>query len=202
MSGTVTSLVRDMLTTTVSVEVDHQTRQKLSDSIDTHSRGYDYASARSRPQHGHSYGSRQSRAPVDPHTLDYPASLKQFAEWFRYYYPQQASEEDIADKAAEQEAADGSKPRNGIKSRWEKYKKDFLGTQVSAWNDGSQSSLSINYSCNFVLLPYVASNALRPPPQVTVVRGEVRSGARAHESTHPCPESWVARSNRPLRARA
>ena len=57
--------------------------------------------------------------------------MKQYAEWFRYYYPQQAIEEDNADKAAEQEAGDGSKPRNGIRARWEKYKKDFAGQQVS-----------------------------------------------------------------------
>jgi hypothetical protein len=56
--------------------------------------------------------------------------LKQFAEWFRYFYPQQATEEDMADKLAEQEAGDGSKPRNGIKSKWEKYKKDFAVIQV------------------------------------------------------------------------
>jgi len=57
--------------------------------------------------------------------------LKQYAEWFRYFYPAQATEEDNADKAAEHEAGDGSKPRNGIKSRWEKYKKEFAATQVS-----------------------------------------------------------------------
>ncbi|KAJ3524525.1 hypothetical protein NMY22_g10963 [Coprinellus aureogranulatus] len=71
------------------------------------------------------------RPPPDPHTFDYPASLKQYAEWFRYFYPQQATEEDSADKAAEQEANDGSKPRNGIKARWEKYKKEFAANQVS-----------------------------------------------------------------------
>lgn len=71
------------------------------------------------------------RPPPDPHTFEYPASLKQYAEWFRYFYPQQAIEEDNADKAAEQEAGDGSKPRNGIKSKWEAYKKDFAATQVS-----------------------------------------------------------------------
>jgi hypothetical protein len=58
--------------------------------------------------------------------------LKQYAEWFRYYYPQQAIIEDNADKAAEQEAGDGSKPRNGIRSKWEKYKREFAATQVSA----------------------------------------------------------------------
>jgi hypothetical protein len=67
--------------------------------------------------------------------------LKQYAEWFRYFYPQQAIEEDNADKAAEQEAGDGTKPRNGIKSKWEKYKKDFSATQVSATGVLSQSCL-------------------------------------------------------------
>jgi len=57
--------------------------------------------------------------------------LKQYAEWFRYSYPTQANEEDQADKAAEHEAGDGSKPRNGIKSKWEKYKKEFAAAQVS-----------------------------------------------------------------------
>ena len=88
-------------------------------------------SPRSRSQYGHGYPSRSSRGPPDPRTLDYPATLKQYAEWFRYYCPQQANEEDIADKAAENEAGDGSKPRNGIKTRWEKYKKEFLAQQVS-----------------------------------------------------------------------
>ena len=71
------------------------------------------------------------RPPPDPHTFDYPATLKQYAEWFRFHYPQQAIDEDNADKAAEQEAGDGTKPRNGIKMRWEKYKKEFAAAQVS-----------------------------------------------------------------------
>ena len=57
-------------------------------------------------------------------------SLKQFAEWFRYQHPDLAIEEDNADKAAEQEAGDGSKPRNGIKSRWEAYKRNFVDERV------------------------------------------------------------------------
>lgn len=96
---------------------------------DAHSRGYGYPSP---PRRGHpSAYPPARRPPPDPHTFDYPASLKQYAEWFRYFYPQQAIEEDNADKAAEQEAGDGSKPRNGIKSKWEAYKKDFAATQVS-----------------------------------------------------------------------
>lgn len=97
---------------------------------DTHSRSY---SGYSPPRRSHvppPYPPSR-RPPPDPHTFDYPASLKQYAEWFRYFFPQQAAEEDTADKAAEQEANDGSKPRNGIKARWEKYKKEFAANQVS-----------------------------------------------------------------------
>ncbi|KAI5122188.1 hypothetical protein M0805_007085 [Coniferiporia weirii] len=110
------------------------------DDYDAH-RGYGHSPPRSRGQYGHGYGSRPGRAaPVDPHTLDYAASLKQYAEWFRYCYPQQATEEDIADKAAEQEAGDGSKPRNGIKAKWEKYKKDFLAQQLQTLFDHHRKS--------------------------------------------------------------
>lgn len=97
-------------------------------SKDAHPRGYGHTSPH-RSQYPPPPPNR--RAPQDPHTFDYPASLKQYAEWFRYYYPQQAQEEDSADKAAELEAGDGSKPRNGIRARWEKYKKDFAAQQVS-----------------------------------------------------------------------
>lgn len=91
-------------------------------SADPHRGGYS-------PRRSH-HPSRPN--PQDPHTLDYPASLKQYAEWFRYFFPQQAAEEDSLDKQAEIEAADGSKPRNGIRSKWEKYKKDFASNQVRA----------------------------------------------------------------------
>jgi hypothetical protein len=96
--------------------------------IDAHSRSYGYRSP-GRGQYPPPYSNR--RAPPDPHSFDYQASLKQYADWFRYYFPQQATEEDNLDKAAEHEAGDGSKPRNGIKSKWEKYKKEFAATQVS-----------------------------------------------------------------------
>ena len=101
-------------------------RVSHSSCLDAHSR-HGYTSPR---RHAAPYGSSR-RPPPDPHTLEYPASLKQYAEWFRYHYPTQAAEEDQADKAAEHQAGDGSKPRNGIKSKWEKYKKDFAATQVS-----------------------------------------------------------------------
>lgn len=53
-------------------------------------------------------------------------------------------EEDNADKAAEQEAGDGSKPRNGIRSRWEKYKKEFAAQQVR-YSRGCYASVSSTY---------------------------------------------------------
>lgn len=103
-------------------------------------------------------------APPDPHTFDYPASLKQYADWFRYFYPAQATEEDNADKAAEQEVGDGSKPRNGIKSKWEKYKKDFAATQVSTLLQLHFASYPIHISVyragatRLILLRIVASD--------------------------------------------
>ncbi|KAF8211602.1 hypothetical protein K438DRAFT_1903521 [Mycena galopus ATCC 62051] len=107
------------------------------DDYDGH-RPYGYGSP---PRRGHSSGYPSARRPPpDPHTFDYPASLKQYAEWFRYFYSQQAIEEDNADKAAEQEAGDGSKPRNGIKSKWEKYKKDFAAAQLQTMFDHHRKS--------------------------------------------------------------
>lgn len=94
-------------------------------------RGYDRSPHRLR-EHRHSASRQFRQAPPDPHTFDAPASLKQYAEWFRFYYPQQAIDEDQADKLAEQMAGDGTRPRNGIKARWERYKKDFLQKQVSS----------------------------------------------------------------------
>ncbi|KZT20651.1 hypothetical protein NEOLEDRAFT_1140488 [Neolentinus lepideus HHB14362 ss-1] len=116
-------------------------RPRYGDDYDAHSRAYDYSSPHRGqypppPPHG-GYG---RRAPPDPHTFDYPASLKQYAEWFRYFYPQEAIDEDNADKAAEQAAGDGSKPRNGIKTRWEKYKKDFASAQLQRMFDHHRKS--------------------------------------------------------------
>ncbi|KAL4241397.1 ARS2 family protein [Abortiporus biennis] len=108
----------------------YEPRPRYGDDYDAHSRGYGYTS----PHRGQyppppPYGSNR-RAPPDPHTFDHPATLKQYAEWFRYYYPQQAIEEDNADKVAEQAAGDGSKPRNGIRTKWEKYRKEFAAIQL------------------------------------------------------------------------
>ncbi|KAJ7667573.1 hypothetical protein DFH06DRAFT_1280528 [Mycena polygramma] len=112
-------------------------RPRYSDDYDGH-RQYGYSSP---PRRGHSSSFPPARrAPPDPHTFDYPASLKQYAEWFRYFFSQAAIEEDNADKAAEQEAGDGSKPRNGIKSKWEKYKKDFAAAQLQTMFDHHRKS--------------------------------------------------------------
>ncbi|OCH86215.1 hypothetical protein OBBRIDRAFT_783552 [Obba rivulosa] len=118
----------------------YEPRPRYNDDYDAHSRGYGNWS----PHRGHypppPYSSSRRVAPPDPHTFDYPATLKQYAEWFRYYYPQQAIEEDNADKAAEQEAGDGSKPRNGIRTRWEKYKKEFSAQQLQRMFDHHRKS--------------------------------------------------------------
>jgi hypothetical protein len=111
---------------------------------DAHARGYGHTSPHRGP---YPPPPPNRRAPQDPHTFDYPASLKQYAEWFRYFYPQQAQEEDTADKAAEQEAGDGSKPRNGIRSRWEKYKKDFASQQVSTLHSSHACSCFREFHC-------------------------------------------------------
>jgi hypothetical protein len=114
----------DMMNMVGSVLFEPDPTLKCNRCLD--SRGPGYKSPRRSSYHN----PPSRRAPPDPHTLDYPASLKQYAEWFRYYYPQAAAEEDSSDKAAQQQAADGSKPRNGIKLRWEKYKKSFSAQQV------------------------------------------------------------------------
>lgn len=74
---------------------------------------------------------RSNRPPlVDPYLHQPQAvSLRQYADWFRATYPKEAKEEDEADRAAEKEA--GRKTRDGIRARWEKYKKKHLSMQVS-----------------------------------------------------------------------
>ncbi|KDQ65023.1 hypothetical protein JAAARDRAFT_117492 [Jaapia argillacea MUCL 33604] len=115
-------------------------RPRYGDDYDAHSRTYNYASPQRAGQYPAQYGASRRAPPADPHTFDFPASLKQYAEWFRYYYPQEAIEEDNADKAAEQAAGDGTKPRNGIKTRWEKYKKDFNAAQLQRMFDHHRKS--------------------------------------------------------------
>ncbi|EMD40601.1 hypothetical protein CERSUDRAFT_111186 [Gelatoporia subvermispora B] len=141
----------------------YEPRPRYSEDYDAHSRGYGNWS----PQRGHGhyppppYSSSRRAAPPDPHTFDYPATLKQYAEWFRYFYPQQATEEDNADKAAEQEAGDGSKPRNGIRARWEKYKKEFAAQQLQRMFDHHRKS------------PWFAEK-YDPAPEFVAMRRRVR----------------------------
>jgi hypothetical protein len=129
-----TDTIRDLDTVTITVcflrIFSYTDFELMICAVDTHSRTHGYSSPR-RAQYSIPFPTSSRRPPPDPHTFEYPATLKQYAEWFRFYYPQLAIEEDNADKAAEQEANDGTKPRNGIKSRWEKYKKEFSATQVS-----------------------------------------------------------------------
>ena len=73
-------------------------------------------------------------------------------------------EEDNADKAAEQEAGDGSKPRNGIRSRWEKYKKEFSGQQVRCVLS------SVSFSALNASSLSAASAHVRASPKVPMVR--------------------------------
>ncbi|CCM03367.1 uncharacterized protein FIBRA_05497 [Fibroporia radiculosa] len=140
----------------------YEPRPRYGDDYDTHSRGYGYGGSPHRGQYPPPpYGGTLRRAPPDPHTFDYAASLKQYAEWFRYFYPQQAIEEDNADKAAEQEAGDGSKPRNGIRTRWEKYKKDFSAQQLQRMFEHHRKS------------PWF-SEKYEPAPEYTSLRTRVR----------------------------
>ncbi|KAI0091876.1 hypothetical protein BDY19DRAFT_927237 [Irpex rosettiformis] len=137
------------------------------EDYDVHARGYGHTSPH-RSQYPPPPSNR--RAPQDPHTFDYPASLKQYAEWFRYFYPQQAQEEDSADKTAELEAGDGSKPRNGIRARWEKYKKDFAAQQLQRMFEHHRKS------------PWFAEK-YDPSPEFVQLRARVRKeGWKGHLS--------------------
>ncbi|KAJ7590732.1 hypothetical protein C8J56DRAFT_933757 [Mycena floridula] len=132
-------------------------RPRYNDDYDAHSRGYGH----SPPRRGHQAYPQSRRAPPDPHAAEFPSSLKQYAEWFRYHYPQQAIDEDNADKAAEQAAGDGSKPRNGIKSKWEKYKRDFSAAQLQTMFDHHRQS------------PWFAEK-YDPAPEFQLLRDRVR----------------------------
>ncbi|PIL36890.1 transcription factor [Ganoderma sinense ZZ0214-1] len=173
----------------------YEPRPRYNDDYDAHSRGgYGYERGPYPPP---PYQSGR-RGPPDPHTFDYPATLKQYAEWFRYYYPQQAMEEDNADKAAEQEAGDGSKPRNGIRSRWEKYKKEFAAQQLQRMFDHHRKS------------PWFAEK-YDPAPEFQAMRTRVRklgwkgrmdtfivdleSGTFDPDLSEPVPESTRENAN-------
>ncbi|KAI6105381.1 hypothetical protein F5141DRAFT_1123261 [Pisolithus sp. B1] len=122
-------------------------RPRYGDDYDAHSRSYSYRSP-PRAQFPSAPYPPSRRAPPDP-------------QWFRYYFPQQAQEEDNLDKAAEQEAGDGSKPRNGIRSRWEKYKKEFFANQLQTMFDHHRKS------------PWFAEK-YDPSPEFVALRRRVR----------------------------
>ncbi|VDC04076.1 unnamed protein product [Peniophora sp. CBMAI 1063] len=130
----------------------YEPRPRYADDYDAHTRG-GYGYNRSRYPAG--------RAPQNPYELDYPASLRQYAEWFRYHYPDQAAEEDKADRQAEAEAGDGSRPRNGIRSRWEKYKKEFAASQLQTMFDHHRKS------------PWFAEK-YDPAPEFAYLRARIR----------------------------
>ncbi|KAI6035578.1 hypothetical protein F5J12DRAFT_794440 [Pisolithus orientalis] len=135
-------------------------RPRYGDDYDAHNRSYGYRSP-PRAQFPPAPYPPSRRAPPDPRSMDHPATLKQYAEWFRYYFSQQAQEEDTLDKAAEQEAGDGSKPRNGIRSRWEKYKKEFFANQLQTMFDHHRKS------------PWFAEK-YDPSPEFVALRRRVR----------------------------
>ncbi|KAJ6627363.1 hypothetical protein B0H10DRAFT_1994098 [Mycena sp. CBHHK59/15] len=96
---------------------------------------YDYRRGRSRSPPPELNRKRQrSTSPYDRERYDpRPRYSDDYDSHRQYGYSspsRRVIEEDNADKAAEQEAGDGSKPRNGIKSKWEKYKKDFAASQL------------------------------------------------------------------------
>ena len=66
---------------------------RLMHYSDAHSR-HNYSTSPRR--HNQPFPPTRRAPPPDPHTFDYPATLKQYADWFRYFYPAQATEEDIA----------------------------------------------------------------------------------------------------------
>ncbi|KAF8529256.1 hypothetical protein BU17DRAFT_80457 [Hysterangium stoloniferum] len=122
-------------------------RPRYGDDYDTHSRSYGYASPRGRstsynqsyPQHPPPGVTRSGRVPVDPFTFQpHPATLRQYAEWFRANYPKEAKDEDDADRASEKEA--GKKTRDGIRARWEKYKKQHGAIQLQTLFDHHKKS--------------------------------------------------------------
>ncbi|KAI0771991.1 hypothetical protein BD413DRAFT_604124 [Trametes elegans] len=173
----------------------YEPRPRYNDDYDAHSRGYGYDRGPYAPPPP--YGTSR-RGPPDPHTFDYPATLKQYAEWFRYYHPQQAMEEDNLDKAAEQEAGDGSKPRNGIRSRWEKYKKDFAAQQLQRMFEHHRKSpwFAEKYD------PAPEFEAMRTRVRKTGWRGrmdafihDLESGKFDPDMSEPAPEAASTKEN-------
>jgi len=90
---------------------------------------------------------RSGRVPMDPFLYQpHAASLRQYAEWFRAFYPKEAKEEDDLDRQAEKEA--GKRVRDGIRARWEKYKKQHAAIQLQTLFDHHKKSPWFNEKYN------------------------------------------------------
>ncbi|KZT35530.1 hypothetical protein SISSUDRAFT_1025265 [Sistotremastrum suecicum HHB10207 ss-3] len=139
----------------------YEPRPRYGDDRDSHR--YRDASPRRSGHHPHGYGGRSGRPPPpNPYEQDHPAQLRQFADWFRYTHPQQAAEEERLDADAAREAgADVAKPRDGIRIRWEKYKKTFTTSQVWTMYEHHKKS------------PWFAEK-YDPSPEFTNLRNRVR----------------------------
>ncbi|KAG8919882.1 hypothetical protein FRC01_001052 [Tulasnella sp. 417] len=76
------------------------------------------------PPHGYrAYSPPRARGPVNPYDMDYPATFRQFTEWYRYNHPGQAE----ADPNAKN--PDGT-PVNPFKKPYDEYRKAFTSEQL------------------------------------------------------------------------
>lgn len=78
----------------------------------------------SPPPHGYrAYSPPRQRGPVNPYDMDYPATFRQFTEWYRYNHPGQVE----ADPNAKN--PDGT-PVNPYKKPYDEYRRAFTSEQV------------------------------------------------------------------------
>ncbi|KAH7102977.1 hypothetical protein BKA62DRAFT_616893 [Auriculariales sp. MPI-PUGE-AT-0066] len=107
----------------------YEPRPRYQEDFDAHSRSRAYSPNR---RFGPSNGGGRGRQLPDPYQMDSPATFKQFAEWFRHTFPRETSEDDIADKIA----ADNNETKpKGMRTRYERYKKEFHCRQVQTLYD-------------------------------------------------------------------
>lgn len=111
---------------------------------DDFNRGRDDFPHRRGGYHGHNGRENRGRPPPNPYEQDHPAQLKHFADWFRFMYPEEAAEEDRLDRldgdALREAGSEAPKPRDGVRSRWEKYKKEFATQQLTLMFDHHKKS--------------------------------------------------------------
>ncbi|KAG8956553.1 hypothetical protein FRC04_000031 [Tulasnella sp. 424] len=78
----------------------------------------------SPPPHGYrAYSPPRQRGPVNPYDMDYPATFRQFTEWYRYNHPGQVE----ADPNAKN--PDGT-PVNPYKKPYDEYRRAFTSEQL------------------------------------------------------------------------